>query len=229
MLHAIFHYYNNNNNSNTDTGNVVEINVEDPAPGFVQLRNTVDYERFLQSKRTWFQCIDHQKNNKSNHVSDPNFFTPLKESQALEITKISKTTTLQVHIVYELDKLQQLQEYLQTNQLERVDGGDDDERLLLLFTRFRVMVKSRLNKHHREEMGACNDKTQAKALLAQFFEHVHEQYRSILHGVAKRRNPPVVSNSSIATTTTTTTTTIDKKDEISPRSVTSSGTSGEHS
>jgi hypothetical protein len=223
MLHAIFRHYNHNDN-------VVEINVEDPAPAFVQLRNMVDYERFVQSHRTWFQCIDDNNNNNNNHndVSDPNFFTPLKESQAVEISKLSKTTTQQVHIVYELDKLQQLQDFLQQQQdghAPVVVGGNDD----LIFTRFRLLVKSRLNKHHREEIGACNDKTLAKALLAQFFDQVHDQYRTILHAVAKRQRAalePTDLSTSNTTSINTMPTTQHKKEDIRPRSV-ASGTLGE--
>jgi len=46
MLHAVHDYFSRDD---VDAiADVVEINVEDPAPGFTSLRNCVDYERFLQ-------------------------------------------------------------------------------------------------------------------------------------------------------------------------------------
>merc|ERR1711971_170352 len=49
MLNSVYDYAARNHNKETSSENICEINVEDPAPAFVRLRDCVDYRRFL----TW--------------------------------------------------------------------------------------------------------------------------------------------------------------------------------
>ena len=58
---------------------VVEINVEDPAPSFVALRNRVDYERFL---RIHGLVDDHDGSNNTNSENNDVFSTPKLNSSA---------------------------------------------------------------------------------------------------------------------------------------------------
>jgi histone acetyltransferase 1 len=169
MLHCVFDLANGadsvlvHKRSNVCWSNVVEINVEDPAPAFATLRIAVDFERFLQSGRTWF-------NGNDRSVSDIDFFVPLKETEAQRTTIESRTTAKQLHHVYELDKLYQLSKLS-----ERMDAS--------LEKRFRLMVKQRLNKQNREELSGCVSKQAAQSLLAAMFDEVYREYRQILERV----------------------------------------------
>lgn len=166
MLHAVFQLP-----KETATGDpIVEINVEDPAPGFAAMRNRVDLERFLADKNGWFESID---------IRDANFFEPLKETVAVEVATRARITPRQVHVVYELHKLQQLNDYVSTRNREEFEK------------KFRLMVKKRLNKQHREELGACRTKTEMQEMLSKLFDECFEQYRKILGSVGTQ-GPTVV-------------------------------------
>jgi len=145
MLHAVFGICSHADNNN----NIVEVNVEDPAPAFSSLRDVVDWERYQQTGRQWF--VDDKRFACCHDIAKAEFFAALKESDALEITTVALTTARQIQTVHELDRLHRLQEYLQ-----QASGKDsaanriDDEQRELLEKRFRLMVKQRLNRQNRE-------------------------------------------------------------------------------
>jgi hypothetical protein len=53
-----------------------------------------------------------------------------------------------------------------------------------LETKYRLMVKKRLNKHYREELG-CRSKDEQKEMLGNYFDQQLADYRSILCSIAK--------------------------------------------
>ena len=142
---------------------VVQINVEDPAPGFVALRNKID-TKFLTENKEWLPS-----SKASLAISDEKFFTALADSEAVETAALAKITPRQVQIVYEVMKLRSLDSYCS-------DGNDKDE----LQKRFRLMVKRRLNKEHREEMTSYPTKDEKKDYLAKLFDEEFDLYQKLL-------------------------------------------------
>jgi histone acetyltransferase 1 len=153
------------------TEKIVEINVEDPAPAFIVLRNRVDLDRFGSS--TWF--------NSGCSISDCTFFAGLTDAEVNEASGQLKITPTQVHIVNELVKLRALGRYI-----------DDKERLCSgccvspeeLEKRYRLMVKKRLNRLHREYLGG-RTKPEAQRLLGELFDDCLSQYQRLLRHATK--------------------------------------------
>lgn len=168
MLHSVFDRASGTCNSTIVSSargeDIVEINVEDPAPAFAILRIVVDLERFLSCGRSWFVGIEKLS------VTDASFFASLKDSEAIRVTAVARTTAKQVQIIYELHKLLQLRQSAESTALE-------------LKKRFRLMVKQRLSKQHREELSACQDKQVMHALLGKMFNETFRQHQVILHAV----------------------------------------------
>jgi len=142
---------------------IVEINVEDPAPGFVALRNLVDYERYLMAKKSsedWLKdyCM---------HVGKDGYFDLLPESTARELSRMSKLTVQQMQIVYEIDRLHGIPATgeNQSQQFEK---------------KYRLMVKKRLNRDHNEDIRACGSKDDMKELLSELYEEQRTMYDRIL-------------------------------------------------
>jgi histone acetyltransferase 1 len=143
---------------------IVQVNVEDPAPGFTALRHKVDLQWLTDHPEWW------PSDRKNKDITDPTiFFTALSEAQAVETSARAKITPQQVHIVNELQKLQALQHYN--------DSGDMKEELE---KRFRLLVKKRLNKDHAEDMSEHPTKEDKKAYLAKLFEEQYQLYTAIL-------------------------------------------------
>merc|ERR1712194_794087 len=113
---------------------IVLINVEDPAPGFVALRNKVDLQWFNDHPEYW------SDSHKMVDISDEAFFASIPEVEAIQVAAKAKITPRQVHIVNEMQKLH----YLETSDTLSGVGKEELER------RYRLLVKRRLNKDHRE-------------------------------------------------------------------------------
>jgi hypothetical protein len=152
---------------------IVEINVEDPAPSFTALRNRVDYQRFLLSTLVdttdWFGA----KLMHVDRIQDTGFFSLLADSAAVDAASKGKVTTLQAQIVYEIYKLSQMKSYLRFSSL------DADARELME-KQYRIMVKKRLQKQNREELSACRTKQEMQALLGKLFDEALGDYEKIL-------------------------------------------------
>ena len=133
---------------------IVEINVEDPAPGFVALRNRVDYELLvesLESDEPWLS---------PNFLQNDGFPT-LQEKDMNRAASVGCITPRQVQIAYELYKLHQLPQ-------------DVDEKP------YRLMVKKRLLKLHREKLSTCKTKEERQILLAEIWRELFKEYKAIL-------------------------------------------------
>jgi hypothetical protein len=165
MLHTLYTHYNDDTNAN-----IVEINVEDPAPAFSHLRLRVDYECYLKyfpdGFRSSYRCATTVK------VLDETFFKGMKvhDPTMAQFQKILKTTTVQIQLISEIDKLRQLQQCIQ----ETTDL--DKETMTLLDQRYRLMVKQRLYEQNKDYM----DETNKKQQLDIMYRKLRKQYEHIL-------------------------------------------------
>jgi histone acetyltransferase 1 len=150
---------------------IVQINVEDPAPGFVALRNKVDYQ-LVRQHLEWFPT-------KPSKIGHADFFTPLTEIQAQAASALAKITPRQMHLCHELTRLQAARQQQQQGRGTRTSKAiikKDEE----LEKQFRLLVKKRLNKEHREEMSALPTKAGKQEFLAKLFDKELKHYEGIL-------------------------------------------------
>jgi len=173
----IAHETYNNLLTTTKKGNdeIVEINVEDPAPAFVMLRNRTDYDCFkrsLKGKNPWILsfAVDDR-----TAVDQDDFFTSISDTDIMQAASKAKITPRQIQIVQELHKMAQLQEYLHVNESKL--SKDEVE---TLEKRFRLMVKKRLNKEHRENLSGLRTKAEKQAFLEKEFNECRESYGKTL-------------------------------------------------
>jgi histone acetyltransferase 1 len=143
---------------------IVELNVEDPAPGFTALRNRVDYELLVKSMETGKEPWLPEKYWKNITFDDSNYFQSLVESDAVAAAAIGRVTPKQVHIALELYRFHAIR-------------SKTDETTM---THFRLSVKKRLLKTHQEEVGACSTKEGRQTLLAALFDDLLQVYQQIL-------------------------------------------------
>lgn len=146
---------------------VVQINVEDPAPGFVALRNKVDFEFLKNHPEFW------SNENRETDITKEAYFASLVESEAIQIASRAKITPHQVQIVHELQTLEALKSF----------EGDNKEELE---RRYRLLVKRRLNRDHREDLSSFATKDAKKAYLAKLFDEELALYTKLLTGSTKR-------------------------------------------
>lgn len=155
--------------SSSDTKeNIVEVNVEDPAPGMIHLRDVLDYQ-MLQSSQNWERLIPTQ-------LGKEDVFTVLSEQNVMKIASEFKITMLQVQRAYEMVKLYQL--------LSPSFSDHDKKPSPIAEKQYRIMVKKRLLKTCKEEIGACGDKERQKEKLGQLFDELYLHYNRIV----KKRN-----------------------------------------
>jgi GNAT superfamily N-acetyltransferase len=174
---------------------LVEVNVEDPAPGFTALRNRVDYVRFRQHhncmdsdtddnegcREPWIDCLPVTFST-SNASKVINFLTPLTDAQITEGATRAKITARQIQIVYEVWQLDCLQRHTAAAAKDNtMDNSQDLEKM------YRLSVKKRLNKAHREELGACRNKDEMKVALAELYDETLQGYQAILTSLQRQR------------------------------------------
>ena len=148
---------------------IVEINVEDPAPGFVALRNLVDYEFYETVKASsgdWFE-------GRCSSTARDAYFEVLAETAAREMSRKSKLTVQQMQVVYEISRLRGLQAM----------GDDRPSDLEENDKKFRLMVKKRLNRDKKEELSLCRNKEAMKELLDEMYREQRAAYEAILKRV----------------------------------------------
>lgn len=170
------HYINSTDTTDQDLQTIkhkiVQVNVEDPTPAFMVVRHKADYTFVMRYGKEWGFPGLLQEDDKTVVNVNTSFFTGLTESKAKELSVKSKLIPHQVHIVHDLIKLKLLQDGHFPNTCNQ--DKEDRER------RFRLMVKKRLNKEHREELGALGNKDSQKAFLADLFEKRLKDYKRIL-------------------------------------------------
>lgn len=163
---------------------MVQVNVEDPAPGFVALRNKVDL-KFLADHSEWWPV-----NYNSSSLDDKEYFSALLDAHATEMSSKAKITARQVQIVNELVKLKALLQLQGRLPVDASNGAPSKSENCKsshgeLETRFRLMVKKRLNRENREEMNNYPTKEEKKVFLAKLFDQEYQSYL-LLVGVKER-------------------------------------------
>ena len=170
MLHSVYDYAKEYSGNGM---NIVEVNVEDPAPSFVALRDFVDYQRFAALLGTSAEQAD------ETAVTDAGFFLPISEDSLQRDASSLKVTKRQAQIVHEMHKLHQLEKWKQQTLNEGSEGcGKVIEGME---TQYRLMIKRSLRTNRKEELGACTGgKEEQKALLEQWFQQTLTHYRKLL-------------------------------------------------
>ena len=155
-----------------DNPTFVQVNVEDPSPGFTMLRNTFDY-RFLTrlDRLAWWPAesmastlVSSNSHDAAELLNEKEAFTALSDNDAMLVSSKAKITPRQVQLVNELLHLRWL----------LASGKPNEE----LEKRFRLMVKKRLNRENREDMSNYPSKEEKKAHLAQLYEEEVRPYKA---------------------------------------------------
>eukprot|EP00978_Attheya_sp_CCMP212_P009140 scaffold21537_cov43-Attheya_sp.AAC.2 len=169
--------------SNGMQDEIVEINVEDPAPAFVCLRDRIDFELLKKSLQTETPLLPSCYS--GTDVMHQSFFTPLSETDTVEIGAKGRITPRQVQIAFELLQLDALEQ-----EMDQRGKGDTQDKASCasslqktrktLEKRYRLMVKKRLLKTHREELGGYSDNKEKQAKLNELYEETFERYITLL-------------------------------------------------
>ncbi|KAL9186396.1 hypothetical protein ACHAXT_005634, partial [Thalassiosira profunda] len=179
MLQCIHDYadkYEKSEGSTSGMG-IVEVNVEDPAPAFVALRDSVDYRRFLTTYCDGEGNAGNLDYLTKYNVTDKEYFLPIPEEDLLSVAGALRVTKRQAQIIHEIYKLDQLERAKQAN------GLGDGETIQRAETAYRLMVKRSLRSLRIEELGACSgNKEKQKELLAKWFDETLAHYRRLLAG-----------------------------------------------
>ena len=172
-------------NSTQSDEEIVEINVEDPAPSFQMLRTSVDYGRFVALRA----CIKSQPGQSLKEtdalpdfgyleqykVTEKEYYT-VSEENLWAVAEQLKITKRQSQIVHELSKLADIERW--KKQQTSITEGTSFEQV---DTSYRLMIKKSLRQCRLEELGACEGgKDGQKALLGQWFDETIAQYQKIL-------------------------------------------------
>mmetsp|Transcript_8961 Transcript_8961/g.16187 ORF Transcript_8961/g.16187 Transcript_8961/m.16187 type:complete len:229 (+) Transcript_8961:122-808(+) len=213
MLHSLHaHAQSTSRGANStalpmSTMEILEVNVEDPAPAFVALRDSVDYQRFASlcsstptlNVSTDVAVID--KDSVSDNalnlrylndydVTNKEYFLPVSEIQLARALKITKRQVQIVHEVYKLAQVEQWKRHQQTlTGKDTINDGKEDELISKVETNYRLMVKRSLRSFRMEELGACaGGKEEQKILLGRWFEETISHYHRLVLGSDRRRS-----------------------------------------
>ncbi|KAL7527443.1 hypothetical protein ACHAWF_002181 [Thalassiosira exigua] len=181
---------------------VVEVNVEDPAPAFVALREKVDYRRFRElcasssggGRGTGGDVSDKQNDNgdeldlgylNDRAVTEREYFLPVSDERLIAVARALKITKRQSQAVHELRKMDEIEEWKRSlggpSNAASNDGADRRRTIEEVETSYRLMAKRSLRSCRLEELGACEGgKEGQKALLGRWFEETLARYRGIL-------------------------------------------------
>ncbi|KAL7536575.1 hypothetical protein ACHAXR_007249 [Thalassiosira sp. AJA248-18] len=171
MLHSLFGCADTQSLQTTGM-DILEVNVEDPAPAFVALRDSVDYHRFLMGKLN-LDYLNH------GGVTNKDYFLPVSDNKLSSVAEALKITKRQAQIVHEMYKLAKIEEWKQS--LANNDANMDVELIRQVETNYRLMVKKSLRTFRMEELGAFGgEKEKQKALLGQWFEETSSHYHRLL-------------------------------------------------
>ena len=194
---------NSHNQKNYDE-EIVQVNVEDPAPSFEALRNCIDYEIFHENyNQNSTNCDEDDDNDvkeqKSDHLFLPlrhyqdDCFEPIPDNIANHAASKAKISKVQIQIAYEIYKFaarnrlieavkHQQEKQQQQNDVSKgtTNGAVESSEIIEAIEKdYRLMVKRRLNQFYREDLGACATKEEKKQKLANLFEMTLAQYEKI--------------------------------------------------
>lgn len=157
---------------------ITEINVESPAPAFKALRNRLDFELLKANVDDWKNDQDSVLKEQELWLPEKYFhidtFDTLQESDIVKAAAKAKITPIQMHISYELFKLESLHTMIQND--EKLSETDVEA----LKKKYRLMVKKRLNTTNREILGRIHTKADKQKELASIFDDVYEKYQEFL-------------------------------------------------
>ncbi|KAL3810022.1 hypothetical protein ACHAXA_006137 [Cyclostephanos tholiformis] len=173
MLKSIHDYAENTVVDASSGMEIVEINVEDPAPAFVALRDAVDYHRFTSTEK---DRINHLL---EHDVTKKEFFE-ISEETLLSVAACMRVTKRQALTMHQLWKLQRIMSWKESFSS---DGRSiiDDNLIQEVETKYRLMVKKSLKALRQEELGACQSgKDGQKALLGRWFDETMCHFQRIL-------------------------------------------------
>lgn len=180
-VHNLAHQQAGATGDKSDEHKIIEVNVEDPAPAFVALRNKVGFDLVLKHHKEWnwpkHGSMWRDDDEQSNTLASPNelkaYFSAMTEKEASGISHKAKITPKQIHVMNELLRLAEVRSFLQG---ENVSNADREA--VVRF--FRLMVKRRLNKDHQNELLEQPTKDDQKALLGTLFDEEYKGYERIL-------------------------------------------------
>ena len=176
------------NSGGSTVQEIVEVNVEDPAPGFTYMRDRVDYQLF-ETMLSDQNPSSSNSNDISIHTVTEKYvnvkdycFPGMTESDAVTLASKARITKTQIQIAYEIYKLARMTAYINKAiaiaEKGRLQGCLEQKEEME--KKYRLMVKKRLNGLHKEEIGACPSKVEKQAMLSKLFEEALEKYKSIL-------------------------------------------------
>jgi hypothetical protein len=145
------------------------------APGYEHLRILVDYERYLQSNKSWFHSHADLTSVNMNLDDLIASFRSLSEREASEIAAKAFTTPKQSMIIFELDRL--------SNFVAMSHNQTSEEANEKLFKSWRLMVKHRLLCQETESLHSCSSKQAMKDMIADMFNETYNRYMKILKQV----------------------------------------------
>lgn len=162
---------------------IVEVNVEDPAPSFQALRNKADYEMFKENFEMYGPCeqkeslspVDNEQLYLPSMYYDHDSFQTLKKNDAIVAATKAKLSKLQIHVAYEIFKLSSRDKLISS--LPSTSAKDD---IAEIEKKYRLMVKKRLNILYAEDLGAFATKEGKKQKLSLLFEETLIKYEKIL-------------------------------------------------
>ena len=173
MLNEVYKIAEGRNGVAGGSDEIVEVNVEDPCPGFIALRNKVDFRRFQNSSNLGaLQSL-------STDVDSNAFWSPLPDDLVASGAAELRVTPQQILIASEMAKLCAVEAKIKDLRSSN-EGSTNEETIEDIEKKYRLMVKKRLLKVHREELGACGSKDEQKAKLGEIFDETLRQYRSLL-------------------------------------------------
>ena len=141
--------------------NVIEVNIEDPSPGFQRLRDSVDLRLCIENG--FFQQFGVRRKKMSLEKWDA------KAPMVLEIKKKLKWTEKQILRCYEIFKL---------NSVDRDDAIE--------YKSYRLEIKTRLSHQYREELSVQNyDVGERKKKLQELYELKEREYLLLLNELDK--------------------------------------------
>lgn len=197
MLQTVYDLAHNKIHMNTDDNysnvlhKVIQVNVEDPAPAFVALRNKIDWKLIIEHYRDWNWprskgIIMMNRHNTTLQDELLSFFTPLTDREASEMSTRAKISSKQIQLMNELLKLNSIREFTYHHEHQKLRDAkyDDNENKIEvdeLIRYFRLMIKRRLNKEYRDDLIELPTKDDQKKMLGELFEGVLKQYEKILH------------------------------------------------
>jgi len=190
MLNSVYDYAARNNKESSSE-NICEINVEDPAPAFVRLRDCVDYQRFVSLIAKTDEMPDCSYLN--SVVTDKCYFDPVSDEHLLpvaEYLKIRKRQCQKIHDIHKLSEIKIWKDRLDCTLVNDIDGSKKAQYIEEVETNFRLMVKKSLKQLRIEELSAAGGKDEQKALLGKWFDETLSHYRRVLKAndiLGKRR------------------------------------------